>query len=185
MSTTVDELLPLVYADLRALAARYVRDEWRGSDLQPTGLVHEAYLRLCERPEVDWRDRGHFVAFAARTMRQILVDHAREALAAKRGGGCDLVSLSEALGLGDERPPALVALDDALLELAVRDPRQVDIVELHFFGGLTFDEIAIRLEISRPTVYREWSRAREWLHRALAPAGQVSRALLTGSSPPA
>lgn len=167
MSTSVDELLPLVYAELREMAARYVRGERRGADLQPTAIVHEAYLRLCANAEVDWRDRGHFVAFAARTMRQVLVDRAREALAAKRGQGSEPVTLSEALRLGEARPPALVALDDALAELATFDKRKVAIVELHFFGGLSFDEVAAALGISRPTVFREWQKARVWLFRAL------------------
>lgn len=167
MSAQVGELLPLVYAELRRLAARYVRAEKREHELQPTAIVHEAYLRLREQSEVSWRDQSHFIAFAARTMRQILVDHAREVMAAKRGGGLDPITWSEALKVVSVRPPALVALDDALSELAQADPRKVAIVELHFFAGLSFDEIAEVLGISRPTVFREWSRTRVWLYRAL------------------
>ncbi len=167
MTTQIDEMLPLVYSELRKLAARYVRGERRSYDLQPTALVHEAYLRLREQVGLDWRDRGHLIAFVARTMRQILVDRAREALAAKRGGGKDPIAWSEALKIGHLRPPAFVALDDALAELATADPRKVAIVKLHFFAGLSFEEIAEQLGISRPTVFREWSRTRVWLYLAL------------------
>jgi len=172
MSTRVDQMLPLAYAELRALAARYVRGERRCSDLQPTAIVHEAYLRLCESGEISWRDRGHFIAFAARTMRQILVDHAREMMAAKRGGGAEPLTLGAALEVAEMRPPELVALDEALAELAALDPRKVAIVELHFFAGLSFDEVAEVLGISRPTVFREWSRTRVWLFRALEGGGR-------------
>lgn len=167
MSTKVDELLPQIYAELRSLAAHYVRGERQGHELQPTAIVHEAYLRLCDQSGISWRDHRHFLAFAARTMRQILVDHARATLATKRGGEDQRVTFSEALKVGQMRPPALVALDDALAELAELDPRKVAIVELHFFAGLSFEEIADHLEISRPTVFREWSRTRVWLYRAL------------------
>lgn len=174
MSASVDELLPVVYTELRQMAARYVRGERPGRDLQPTAIVHEAYLRLCAQDDVQWRDPGHLVAFAARTMRQILVDRAREAGAAKRGFGADPLTLSAALGLGAARAPDLVALGDALEELNRLDPRKGAIVELHFFGGLSFDEIAERLELSRPTVFRDWKSARIWLYRALEKGGPGS-----------
>lgn len=165
--TTVGEVLPHVYDDLRRLAAAYLRRERRGHTLQATAIVHEAYLRLAESAEVHWHDRGHFVGLIARTMRQILVDYSREHNSAKRGGGTQRVSLAEARNLAGGPSVDLVALDDVLRDLAALDSRKAEIVELHFFGGLTFDEIASALDISRRSVAREMQRARAWLFREL------------------
>lgn len=164
-----EEMLPLVYEELRRLAAGYLRRERPEHTLQATAVVHEAYMRLMEQTSVEWGDRTHFTAQIAHMMRQILVDHARERAAGKRGGDHERVALAEAeaLGLTDGRPYDLVELDDALLSLEKVDTRKARIVELHFFGGLTLDEIADVVGGSRATVKREWWRARAWLFREL------------------
>ena len=165
----LQDLLPIVRDELQKLAAGYLRGERQGHTLQPTALVHEVYLRLIDRRRVSWTCRSHFFAFAATTMRRILVEHARSRNAAKRGGGESAVSFDEALGVPDARDDELVALDDALDDLAKLDPRQARVVELRFFGGLKLDEIAAVLEISAATVHRDWITARAWLHRRLRP----------------
>jgi RNA polymerase sigma factor (TIGR02999 family) len=162
------ELLPLVYAELRRVAAGYMRRERPGHTLQATALVHEAYIQLVDQTRVTWRNRAHFFAVAAQIMRRILVDHARAHRAQKRGGDARKLTLEEAIGVFGGRDVALEALDDALSTLCQLDPRQGRIVELRFFGGLTIDETAEVLGVSAPTVEREWRMARAWLHSQLS-----------------
>ena len=163
----LDQLMPLVYDELRRLAERYLRRERPDHTLQATGLVHETYLRLVDQQNVTWQNRTHFFGIAAHLMRQILVDYARRHHAAKRGEAAPRLSLDEALGLPHERDVGLIALDDALTSLAALDPQQSRIVELRFFGGLSLDETAEMLGISPATVFYEWTLARAWLHREL------------------
>jgi RNA polymerase sigma factor (TIGR02999 family) len=163
----LEELVPFVYRELRALAAAYIRRERRDHTLQPTALVHEAYLKLVNQTQVESPSRAQFFGIAANLMRQILVNHARDHRAAKRGGG-NKVALEEGVaGVVPERGVDLVALDEALDKLAEIDPRQSRIVELRFFGGLTEDEIAEVLGVSAITVKRDWRIARAFLHRRL------------------
>ena len=163
----LDKLAPLVYRELRRLAARYLRPERRDHTLQPTALVHEAYLRLVDQTHIEPHSRAQFLAIAANLMRQILIDHARRHRAAKRGGG-NKVSLDEAAGaVQQQRPVDLIALNEALEKLAKLDPRQSRIVELRFFGGLTEEEIAEVLDVSPITVRRDWKMARAVLHNQL------------------
>jgi RNA polymerase sigma-70 factor, ECF subfamily len=161
-----ERLTPLVYDQLRRRARHYLRGERPNHTLRPTALVHEAYLRLVNLDQVDWQDRSHFFALAARQMRRILVDSARARRYQKRGGGAVSVTFDEALAVS-RRDPDLVALDDALELLAQQDERKVRVVELRFFGGLTNDEIAAALGISSDTVTRDWQMAKLWLRRAL------------------
>jgi len=166
----LDALLPLVYEELRRLAARYMRHEREGHTLQATALVNEAYLRLIEVKQVQWQNRAHFFAMAARLMRRILVDAARASGSQKRGGGSPMLSFDDALVIstGPAGPGSdLVALDDALTALATIDPRKSQVVELRFFGGLSIDETAEALQISRDTVKRDWKIAKLWLLREL------------------
>ena len=135
----IDALTPLVYDELRRLAASYMREERSAATLQPTALVHEAYLRLVAQDMPDWRNRSHFFGIAAQLMRQILVDHARKNKSAKRGGGVPKAPFEEALAFGSGRSPDMIALDDALNELTKIDPRQCKIIELRFFGGLSLE----------------------------------------------
>ncbi len=162
----VDNLIPLVYDQLRHLAARCLMAESPGHTLRATALVHEAYLRLAGA-ETDWQDRVQFYAVAARMMRRILVDHARARSRQKRGSGAEKVSLDEAIMVGAENSLDLVDLDEALQKLAELDPRKSQIVELLFFGGLTTEESAAALNISPATLHRELKLAKAWLHRAL------------------
>jgi RNA polymerase sigma-70 factor, ECF subfamily len=161
-----ERLTPLVYDQLRRRARHYLRGERPNHTLRPTALVHEAYLRLVNLDQVDWQDRSHFFALAARQMRRILVDSARARRYQKRGGGAVSVTFDEALAVS-RRDPDLVALDDALELLGQQDERKVRVVELRFFGGLTNDEIAAALGISSDTVTRDWQMAKLWLRRAL------------------
>jgi RNA polymerase sigma factor (TIGR02999 family) len=160
-----EQMLPLVYDELRRLAAGYLRRERPGHTLQPTALVHEAYVRLIDQRQVDWANRAQFVGLAAVMMRRVLVNHARDRVADKRGGGAEHVPLTVA---GDRigGPPEIDFLDlhDALERLAALDPRKSQIVELKFFGGLTMEEIADTVGVSRATVEREWTFARAWLY---------------------
>ncbi len=161
-----DRLIPLMYDELRALAQGYFRRERQGHTLQPTALVHEAWVRLIERTGVDFRNRAHFVGLAAHVMRRVLVDHAREHNAAKRGGKARKVTLIDSDSAS--RPNLeLMALDEALSSLAEIDPRKAKLIELRFFGGLSIEETAGVLGISRKTVVREWQRARAWLYDRL------------------
>ncbi len=157
-------LIPIVYDELRRLAFAYMRRERKDHTLQPTALVHEAYVKLTEQRAVDWQSRAHFFGIAAQTMRRILVDHARGHLRDKRGGGMVPVPLDEALVFAPEQSSELVRLDASLQRLAKLDPRQSRIVELRFFGGLTVEQTAELLGISPKTVKRDWSMAKAWLH---------------------
>jgi RNA polymerase sigma-70 factor (ECF subfamily) len=162
-----DELIPVVYHELRRRAAGYLRRERPDHTLQPTALVHEAYVRLIGQHRVVWQNRAHFFGVASQMMRRILVDHARERQAAKRPGGGLKVLLDENVGAVVPRSFDLIALDHALTELAVLDPRQGQIVELRFFGGLSEHQVAAVLSVSRATVTREWQMARAWLYRRM------------------
>ncbi len=163
----LDEMLPLVYSELKRLASYYLSQERSGHTLQTTALVHEAYMRLVNQQNVDWKNRAQFLGVAAEMMRRILVNHARDRAAAKRGGGAKKVSLSLA-DVGGETDIDLIALDQALTEFADLDARKSRIVELKFFGGLTIEEIGEVLGISHGTVERELMLARAWLYRALS-----------------
>ncbi|NOT44748.1 MAG: RNA polymerase subunit sigma-70 [Acidobacteria bacterium] len=161
-------LLPLVYDELRRIAARRLHHEPSGHPLQATALVHEAYLRLVGQHEVRWKNRSHFFAVAAQAMRRVLVDHARARLAGKRGGVQARVPLDDVVVASEPPPGDLVALDEALDRLARHDPHQARLVELRFFAGLTVEETADVLGISDTTVKREWRMARAWLHREMS-----------------
>ena len=163
----LDALLPLVYDELRRLAGRYMKQERPGHSLQATALVSEAYLRLIEVKQVRWENRAHFFAMAARLMRRILVDAARSRTYEKRGGGAPLLSLDETLIVPSEPGRDFVALDDALIALAALDERKSKVVEMRFFGGLTLEEAAEALGVSRDTVKRDWKMAKLWLLREL------------------
>lgn len=163
-----DDYAPLVYQELRRIAAAYMRRERPGQTLQPTALVHEAYLRLAGAGGAAWNDRHHFVGIAARSMRQILVEHARARGAQKRWGNLNRVSLSESLALAADPGAMLPALDEALTRLEQIDPEQARIVELRFFAGLSIEEAADALRISPATLKRRWSLARAWLFRELS-----------------
>jgi RNA polymerase sigma-70 factor (ECF subfamily) len=167
----LEALMPLVYAELRRLAAHYLKGERPGQTLQPTALVHEAYLKLLkDRPE-RWQNRAHFCAIAAHSMRQVLIERARARDALKRGGGQPRVTFDEGLpAQAAERPIDVIALDDALERLAALDPHQARIVELRYFGGLSIEETADALGISPATVKRHWAVARAWLAKELDPA---------------
>lgn len=160
------ELLELVYADLRKLAAAYMRNERSDHTLQPTALVHETYMRLVDWKSVSWQSRAHFFSLAAEIMRKVLIDHARSHNAAKRSG--QKVLLDDAISLPSVGPIDMVALDDAMQALESIDPRAAKIVELRFFGGLTIEETAFVLKVSETTVRREWTFAKAWFQRELA-----------------
>jgi RNA polymerase sigma-70 factor, ECF subfamily len=161
-------LIPQVYSELRRIATGYMRRERAEHTLQATALVHEAYAHLIDHPQQNWQNRAHFLATAAQVMRHILVDHARAKRANKRGGLQQQITLDEALLRSDDRTIDILSIHEALERLTGFDPRQGKIVELHFFGGLTFDEVAIVLGISERTAKREWSMARAWLRTELA-----------------
>jgi RNA polymerase sigma-70 factor, ECF subfamily len=167
----MDLLTPLVYNELRRLAERYLRNERSAATLQPTALVHEAYLRLVAQSMPDWESRAHFFGVAAHLMRQILVDHARKHRSAKRGGGVEKMSIDEIVGLGAEKPGDIIALDDALQALQEIDERKAKVIELRFFGGLSVDETAVALGVSPATIGREQRLAEAWLHRELSNEG--------------
>lgn len=162
------QLAPLVHEELRRIARRCMAGERAGHTLQATALVHEAYLRLVDVRRVQWRDRAHFLAMAARLMRRVLVDHARAKRYQKRGGGAVRVTFAEELPVGEAPDLDLLAVDEALSALAVVDERKGRVVELRFFGGLTVDETADVLEVSPETVMRDWKMAKAWLRRELA-----------------
>lgn len=163
-----DRLVPLIYDDLHRLARAQLARERRGHTLQPTALVHEAYLRLVDHGRLDWQGRTHFLAIAATTMRRLLVSHARGRRAAKRGHGGIAVTLCDDHAVDEGRNVDLLALDEALTSLESIDPRQSRIVELRYFGGLTIEETAAALGISAATVKLDWSLARAWLFRELS-----------------
>lgn len=165
----LETLLPLVYAELRRLAGAYLRSERAGHTLQPTALVHEAYLKLVGGAAVDWKDRAHFFGVAARAMRQVLVDHARARATGKRGLGQVFVGLHAAAGAAaPARSHDLLDLDRALSKLSGLDERQSRLVELRLFAGLTIEESAVVLGVSHATVSREWKHAEAWLQREMA-----------------
>ena len=163
----LDTLLPLVYSELREMAHRYLGRERRDHTLQPTAVVHEAFLRLIKQRRVDWKSRSHFFAVAAQAMRRILVDHARARAADKRGGGQTLIALDAAPSGETPRAVDLIALDDALGRLEKLDRTKASVVEMRFFGGLTIDETAEALGASPSTVKRDWTLARAFLYREL------------------
>jgi RNA polymerase sigma factor (TIGR02999 family) len=165
--TALDEMLPMVYSELKRLASYYLSQERTGHTLQTTALVHEAYMRLVDQQNVNWRNRAHFLGIAAEMMRRILVNHARDRAAAKRGGGAKRISLSM-VSDSEEPDMDLIALDQALTELATIDLRKSRIVELKFFGGLTTEETAEVMNISHATVEKDWKMARAWLYRAVS-----------------
>lgn len=162
-----DDLIPLVYEELRRIAARYLRNEHDAQTLQPTALVHEAYMRLVQQQLPDWESRAHFVGVAAFLMRQLLVDHARRSNTQKRGAGRQNVSLNEALSFAAESSGVILDLDAAMQALAQFDERKSKIIELRFFGGLTVSEVADALKLSVATVGREQRLAEAWLCREL------------------
>jgi len=164
----LDELMPVVYDQLHKLAANCLRVERPDHTLRATALVHEAYLRLVDS-KVAWQDRVHFYAVSARMLRRILVDHAKSRNRNKRGAEFQKVPLDEAVVVGPEADRGIVELDDALQRLAAQDQRKSDLIELLFFGGLTYDEAAAALKISPATVHRELTLAKAWLHRELSP----------------
>ena len=164
---SLDRLLPLIYDELRRVAANQLQKERADHTLQATALVHEAYLRLLEQRDVDWQNRAHFFSIAAEMMRRILVNYAVQRKAQKRGDGAARLSLEEAVSFSDEKDFDLVALDDAMKQLAEYDELQARIVELRFFGGLTIEETAEVLQISDSTVKREWRMAKAWLKTKL------------------
>lgn len=173
-SAAAEQVLPLVYEELRRIAARQLRRERDAHTLQATAIVHEAYLRLNGQTGLEWPSRAHFFAFAAHLIRRILVDHARIRNRAKRGGGKEHLTLTEAADLALSKSPDLEALDEALAALEKVDVRKAAVVELKFFGGLSLEEIAGQLGISPETVSREWRRAKAWLHSALKSGEEIA-----------
>ena len=163
----LNRLVPLVQSELHRIARRCMRGERPGQTLQATALVNEAYLRLIDAQHVNWQDRTHFLAMAARLMRRVLVDIARSKHSQKRGGGALHVTFSDALAVSDERAYDLLALDEALEALAKVDPRKSRVVDLRHFGGLNVEETAAVLKVSVDTVMRDWKLARAWLLREL------------------
>jgi len=163
----LDQLMPIVYDELRRLAKRCLYSERPGHTLRATALVNEAYIRLLDA-DIGWQDRAHFYAVAARVLRRILVEYARSHARQKRGGGEDLVPLDEAVVVGPQAASMVLDLDEALERLAALDPRKSEIIQLLFFGGLTYEETAAALDISPATVHRELKLAKAWLHRELA-----------------
>ena len=166
-ATALEQLMPLVYNELRQLAARYLKHERANHTLQPTALVNEAYLRLVDQQKVEWQNRAQFFGLAAKVMRNILIDHARSRQAAKRGGNNFRVSFASDR-YGDVKPQIeLLAVHEALERLAEFDPQKARIIELRFFGGLSIEETAVVLDIGHATVERDWRLARAWLRREL------------------
>lgn len=165
--TALDELMPVVYDELRRLAQKYLSRERPDHTLQTTALVHEAYLRLVDQKSVDWQNRAQFFGLAAQMMRRILINYAKDRQAKKRPGQAVRVSLDEAVRFYETTELDLVSLDEALNELAALDPKQTQIVEMRFFGGLTIEEVSEVLQISPATAKREWDSAKLWLRRQL------------------
>jgi RNA polymerase sigma-70 factor (ECF subfamily) len=163
----LDRLMPLVYEELNRLAHRYMRRERPGHSFQTNDLVNEAYLRLIDHKGMRWQNRAHFYAVAAQAMRRILVDRARSRASVKRGGHIQLVDLEEGQTAPEKQAAELVALDDALTNLAAVDSRKAKVVEMRYFGGMSVEETAEALEISPVTVMRDWNTAKAWLLRAL------------------
>jgi RNA polymerase sigma factor (TIGR02999 family) len=166
-TSALDDVMRAVYQELRRMADHYLRLERPDHTLQPTALVHEAYLRLIDQRKVSWQNRAHFFGVAAQMMRRILVDHARTKQRGKRGGAARKLSLDEVMNLSQGRAADLVALDDALKALAEIDPRKSQVVELRFFGGLSVEETAEVLDVSPQTVLRDWKMAKAWLYQEM------------------
>ncbi len=166
-SAASEALIPLLYTELRGIAARYLQSERAGHTLQPTALVHEAYMKLVDQRSADFRNRGHFMAVAAMVMRRILVRHAVKRSAAKRGGGAGRIPLQDDVGASQGPSLDLVALDEALDKLAGQDPRKAKVVEQRFFAGIEMSHIAENLGVSLSTVKRDWEYARMWLMREI------------------
>jgi len=164
----LDKLMPLIYAELKVMAKRYMSREDPAHTLQTTALINETYLRLVEQPERRWQNRAHFFGVAAQVMRHILVDYARARHNLKRGGEAQVISLDEAAAVSRGQAAELVALDDALTALAALDRRQAQVVELRYFGGLSVEETAEILKVSPDTVRRDWRLAKMWLLRELS-----------------
>jgi len=175
--TALERVMPLVYAELRGMAKRYMRRQTPGRTLQTTALVHEAYLHLLDANTTSWRDRTHFYAVCAQIMRRILIDSARSRASQKRGGGqrfdAAAVNLDEIPDVTSDRATEFVVLDDALQRLEIIDPRKAKVVELRFFGGLSVDETAESLEVSPQTVMRDWRLARVWLAKEMGVSPSV------------
>ena len=169
-AAALDKLIPVVYRELRRMADHYLRGENPGHSLQPTALVHEAYLRLIDQTKVEWQNRAHFFGVAAQMMRRILIDHAKAKHRGKRGGAATRVTLEEGAAFTQERAAELVALDDALNMLSEIDERKSRIVELRYFGGLTVEETAQVVGVSDKTVMRDWNLAKAWLYQQLTNA---------------
>jgi RNA polymerase sigma factor (TIGR02999 family) len=168
-SEVVNQILPHIYDELRRLAGSYLRRERTDHTLQPTALVHEAYMKLIDQKQVRWQNRAHFFGIAAQVMRRILMDHARKHKADKRGGEADKLPLEEGiLVVSQGKSAELVALDDALNELAEIDPQKAKIVELRYFGGLSIEETAEVMGVSVPTINRQWRMAKAWLYGQIA-----------------
>jgi RNA polymerase sigma factor (TIGR02999 family) len=165
--SALEELIPLVHAELRRLARHYMARENPGHTLQTSALINEAYIRLIDQQNMPWQNRAHFFGVAAQVMRHILVDHARRHCSAKRGGGARKIALDEVMIVNDKRAEELVALYDALITLATLDPRKNQIIELRFFGGMSIEETAEVLKVSPITITREWRSAKAWLRRAM------------------
>jgi RNA polymerase sigma factor (TIGR02999 family) len=169
-----ERLMSVVYEELHRLARRYMRNESPGHTLQTSALVHEAFIRLVDQKNVQWQNRSHFFGIAAQMMRRILVDYARSRNFAKRGGGAVKLSLEEGLIVSDQRSDEIVAVHEALEGLTKIDPRQAQIVELKFFGGLSNEEAAAVLAVSPGTVARDWTMAKAWLRREISKSASVS-----------
>lgn len=170
--TALDKLTPLVYDELRRIAHRYARRERNGHTLQTTALVNEAYLRLAGTKNIEWQNRAHFFAVTAQVMRNVLIDHARRRLYAKRGGKAQQVPIDDVpLEMSEQRADELVVLDEALSDLAKLDQRKARVVELRYFGGLSLEETAEVLGISLMTVRRDWRAAKAWLFRRMKAEG--------------
>ena len=157
-----------IYKELRKIASARMKLERGNHTLQPTALVHEAYLRLADQPDSIWKDRSRVLGLAAHAMRHVLVDHARAHAAGKRGAGAVQVTLDEGVASSNESQVDILAVDEVLTRLAEFDPRQAKVLEMHFFAGLTFEEIAVELGISARTIKRDWTMARAWLYQQLA-----------------
>lgn len=164
----IDELMPLVYEELKTMAKQYMNSQPSGHTLQTTALIHEAYLKLADQKDKQWQNRSHFFAVAAQAMRHILVDHARSHQTQKRGGETQIISFEDAAIISKERANELVALDEALQNLTALDERKGRVVELRYFGGLSVEETAEVLKVSIPTVMRDWRFAKTWLLRELS-----------------
>ena len=180
-SSAADELLPLVYAELHRIAEAYMRRERPDHTLQPTALINEAYLRLVGE-DIDWNSRGHFIGLAAHVMRRVLVDYARQHNAERRAGGLQRVEMEDNLAISPERLNEVLFLDSALAKLKEKSPRQAQVVELKYFGGLSVEQIASTLDVAPRSVKRDWSLARMFLYRELNPGAALPEAE-TGEEP--